>query len=276
MSVFELRAPSPSQRRTPLLVEVPHAGLLIPEEIADEYVAPRDAIMRDADIYVDELYANAPALGATLLRACVSRYVVDLNRDQGDVDAATVPDHPHPVTLQPRGVVWRATTDGRPILKRPLAYQQLRARLARFYEPYHTALRQQLSSMHAQFGYALVLAAHSMPSTGRSLHPDSGARRADVVPGTLGRTSADARMIDLVDAHFREAGLSVRHDDPYRGGYTTLHYGRPQERQHVVQVELNRALYVDETTFERRTANWETLRAVLDALVEKLGALSIH
>lgn len=275
MSVFELSTPSSDQRRTPLLVEVPHAGLTIPSEIADDYVAPREALMRDADIYVDELYANAPTCGATLLCARMSRYVVDLNRDPDDVDAATVPDHPHPVTLQPRGVVWRATTDGRPILKRPLSYQQLRERLDQYYVPYHATLREQLTTMREQFGYAMVLAAHSMPSMGRSLHPDSGTRRADVVPGTLGRSSADARVIDLVDAHFRDAGLRVRHDDPYRGGFTTAHYGRPHARQHVIQVELNRALYVDETTFERRMGSWDALRHVLDDLVRKLGALDI-
>jgi N-formylglutamate amidohydrolase len=114
-----------------------------------------------------------------------------------------------------------------------------------------------------------------MPSRGRSLHVDAGVVRADIVPGTQGRTTADDRVIDLVDAHFREAGLSVRHDDPYKGGFTTQHYGRPRDRQHAIQIELNRALYVDEETFEPKPGNFESLQALLDALIQKLAALTL-
>lgn len=275
MTAHRLIRPSGSESRTPLIVEVPHAGLTIPEALAEEYVAPREAVMRDADIFVDRLYANAPLHGATLLVADVSRYVVDLNRSRDDVDAVAVPDHPAPVSLQPRGVIWRATTDGRPILKRPLGYAAFQERLSRYYLPYHDDLQREIASLHEAHGYVVVLAAHSMPSTGRSMHPDLGAKRADVVPGTLGRSSADARVIDLVDAHFRHAGLSVRHDDPYRGGFTTANYGQPGRGVHVIQIELNRALYVDEATFEVRTPEFEALRSLLDELARALGSLRL-
>lgn len=275
MAEHQLIVPSESVRRAPLLVEVPHAGLSLPEEIAGEYVASREAIMRDADIYVDRLYASAPLHGAALLTASFSRYVVDLNRAPGDVDSVSVPEHPSPVTLQPRGVVWRATTEGKPILKRPLSYQSFRQRLERYYTPYHQLLTAKLDDLRAEFGFAIVLAAHSMPSTGRSLHPDMGAQRADVVPGTLGRTSADARIIDLVDSHFRDAGLSVRHDDPYRGGFTTAHYGQPKAGLHAIQIELNRALYVNESTFEVREPEFTQLQGLLDRLVDRLGHINL-
>ncbi len=273
MSAFDLTLPEVGAR--PLLVEVPHAGLSLPEAVRDQLLAPEDAVLRDADIYVDELYAHAPSKGATLLVARVSRYVVDLNRAQDDVDAATVTDHPTPAGAQPRGVVWRTTTDGRPILARPLSYQQLLARFEHYYLPYHRALRRTLEELRERFGHAIVLAGHSMPSLGRSMHTDPGVRRADVVPGSCGRTSADPRIIDLVDAHFRAAGLSVRHDDPYRGGYTTSHYGRPREGWHAIQIELNRALYVDERTCTRKPAELARLQEILDALVVKLCALQL-
>lgn len=273
MRPFELTLPV-SQAR-PLLVEIPHAGLALPDAVRSELVAHEDAALRDADIYVDKLYANAAKLGAALLVAKISRYVVDLNRAKDDVDAVTVSDHPTPVGAQPRGVVWRTTTDGRPILARPLTYQQLLSRFERYYIPYHEALRSTLEALRASFGYAIVLAGHSMPSLGRSMHSDPGARRADVVPGTCGRTSADRRIIDLVDAHFRAAGLSVRHDDPYKGGFTTSHYGRPKERWHAIQIELNRALYVDEQSCQIKRAEFDRLQRVLDELVEKLGALEL-
>ncbi|MET0386087.1 MAG: N-formylglutamate amidohydrolase [Polyangiales bacterium] len=274
MESFQLTLP-PSDP-TPVLVEVPHAGTTVPEAVSDELVAPADALLRDADIYVDQLYANAPRLGAALLAARLSRYVVDLNRAQDDFDSATVSDQPSALGAQPRGVVWRATTDGRPLLKKPLSLGALRTRLANYYVPYHDALRQTLETLRAQFGFAILVAAHSMPSRGRSLQVDTGIRRADVVPGTRGRTSADARVIDLVDAHFRGAGLSVRHDDPYKGGFATTHYGRPDLRVHAIQIELNRALYVDEATFKKRDGDFERLQGVLDSLVGKLGQLDLR
>ncbi len=274
VAFFDLQPPTAAS--SALLVEVPHAGVWIPDLVADELSAPQDALIRDADIHVDRLYAHAPSLGAALLVARVSRYVVDLNRAETDVDAVTVTDHPSPTTLQPRGVVWRATTDGRPVLKRPLSYARLEQRLARFYTPYHTVLRQVLEDLRERFGFAILLAGHSMPSRGRSLHVDAGSQRADVVPGTQGRTTADARVIDLVDAHFRSAGLSVRHDDPYKGGFVTSHYGRPREHMHAIQIELNRALYVNEETFQPRPGDFERIAALLDELIVKLGRLDLR
>ena len=270
-----LEHPSPDAQR-PVLVEVPHAGLAIPDRVRGEMTVPQDGVARDADIYVDKLYEGAPERGATMLAARVSRYVVDLNRAEDDVDLQTVPDHPAPRGIQPRGVVWRMTTDGRSLLRRPLNHAQLERRLELFHRPYHRALDDELRRLRDRFGYAIVLAGHSMPSVGRSLRSDRVTRRADVVPGSRGRSSADARLIELVDAHFRRAGLSVRHDDPYRGGYTTAHYGRPEEGIHAIQLELNRGLYVHEATGEPKTGAFEALRGVLLDLVDEVGRLDLR
>lgn len=271
---FELTVPERGE--TPVLVEVPHAGLAVPDLVREQIIASRWAILRDADPYVDELYAEAPQAGATLLAAKVSRYVVDLNRSPDDVDGETCPDHPTPRAMQPRGVVWRMTTDGRPALRRPLRHAELEMRLEAFHRPYHDALRQQLQRIRERWGYAILVAGHSMPSIGRSGHSDSGVRRADIVPGTRGRSTADRRVIDLVDAHFRAAGLTVRHDDPYRGGWSTGHYGRPEEGWHAVQIEVNRALYMDESTGEPRPEPMQRVRELLRVLVEKLGRLELQ
>ncbi len=271
---FEITVPSRGE--TPVLVEVPHAGLAVPDAVRDQIVASSWAVLRDADPYVDELCAEAPSEGATLLVSKVSRYVIDLNRAPDDVDAETVPDHPSPRAIQPRGVVWRLTTDGRPALRRPLSYAELEARLRTFHRPYHDTLRAQLERLRDRFGFALLVAGHSMPSVGRSGHVDSGIRRADVVPGTRNRTTADARVIDVVDAHFRAAGLTVRHDDPYRGGWSTSHYGRPAERLHAIQIEINRALYMDETTGEPLPEPMTRVQRLLRELVAKLGRLDLR
>ncbi len=258
----------PRAKAIPVVVEVPHASVALPDEVRPTLAVGADAIRRDADSYVDELYRDAPARGAALLTACVSRYVVDLNRDEGDVDAWAVRDARAQGGEYPRGVIWRETGDGRAALREPLARDAFEARLARYYRPYHRALGDELTALRARHPHVLLVAAHSMPSTspGRAR-----ARRADVVPGTRGRSTADRALIDAVDAHFRAAGLSVRHDDPYRGGATTARWGRPREGFHAIQVELNRALYMDERSGEPKPDGVAWLTALCASLVERLG-----
>ena len=171
----------------------------------------------------------------------------------------------------PRGLVWRLTTDGEPSLARPITRDELEERLDTMHRPYHRTLQALIDRKLEKFGVAVVLAGHSMPSKGR-IEPT--AVRADVVPGTQGRTTADGKFIDAVDAHARSEGFSVLHDDPYKGGYTTRHYGRPEARTHVVQVELARRLYMDEATL-LRSEGFDRTRTWCRALVAKLGQTAL-
>ena len=261
----------PAGEETPLIVEIPHAGLFVDGPALARLAAPARAIGRDADLYVDDLYADAADHGATLLRANVSRYVCDLNRSELDVDSESVEGAP-PHARATRGIVWRLTSEGARVLEAPLPRAELERRLDLYYRPYHRTIAQVLERKRARFGYAILLAAHSMPSVGRAGHGDPQAVRADVVPGTRGRTSAAACFIDAVDAQARAAGLSVAHDDPYQGGYTTQHYGRPDVHVHVVQVELARRLYMDEPTLTK-SASFDRMRAWCASLAAALGAI---
>ncbi len=269
----------PRGRPAPLVVEVPHAGLRIPEPVQRELdCEPRD-LLRDADAYVDELVSGAHETGATLVVAELSRYVVDLNRDEDDVDALSVPELATSPCRHgsrglcnhcPRGVIWRESTEGRKVLRAPLDLQGYQRRLDLYYRPYHRALEQRLRELRAIFGYVILLSAHSMPAYGRG--PDgTRVRRADVVPGTRGQTTAHPSLIALVDAHFRAAGLSVRHDDPYRGGATTGRWGRVREGFHAIQVELSRALYMDETSLHRRRDGVQWLSRLSHELIVRLA-----
>ncbi len=276
-SVFE-----PTGGESPVLVEVPHAGTWIPPAYLAAMVAPVRSLGQDADLHVDALYADAPAEGATLIVANTSRYVLDLNRAEDDWDDAAV--EPRPGSLpprspgsMPRGLVWRLTTDGEPALARPLPRAELDARIQALHRPYHAAVQAILTRKQAKFGFALLLAAHSMPSNStaaarRGLRSPATVPRADVVPGTQGRTTASAAFIDAVDAHAAAHGLSVRHDDPYKGGYSTRHYGRPHAGQHAVQVELARRLYMDEQTLVR-SARFAQTKDFCTGLVGRLGRL---
>jgi N-formylglutamate amidohydrolase len=268
---FALTRPA-ATRALPLVVEVPHAGLAVPDEVRALLSVDDRVLLRDADAWVDGLFADAAAQGATLLTARCSRYVVDLNRDEGDHDPASVEGSSHPKGTAPRGVIWRECGDGAPALRRPLTRDEFAQRIARYHRPYHRALERELEALRAKHGAVVLLCAHSMPATGRSQLAQAPRRRADVVPGTRGRSTAGARVIDAVDAHFRTAGLSVRHDDPYRGGATTQRYGRPAAGVHAIQVELNRDLYMDERALAPKPDAMAWLRSLCASLVPKLGA----
>ncbi len=261
----------PTSAETPVVVEVPHAGLAVPPQFLNHLVVPARALGRDADLMVDQLYGAAPATGATMLVAHVSRFVVDLNRSETDIDADAVEGAPAQPRA-PRGLIWRIASDGSSVLARALPRAEFEARVQAIYRPYHEALKAIIDRKLARFGFAIVIAAHSMPSAGRPSVGDREVPRADVVPGTRGRTSADPRIIDAVDAHACAQGWTVVHDDPYKGGFTTQHYGRPDLNVHVVQVELARRLYMSEASLLPH-AGFDAVGAWCVALVAKLGAI---
>lgn len=265
----------PRGPETPIVVEIPHAGLESAPPFLEPLSAPARSLARDADLYVDSLYSEAPDVGATVLVARTSRYVIDVNRGERDVDAEVVEGARADVRLH-HGLVWRTTSDGEPALSRRLSVHELEERLDLVWRPYHRELAAIVERKRARFGIAVVLAAHSMPSLDRGPRRDaveSVRSRADVVPGTRGRRSAAGRFIDAVEEHAVAHGWTVRHDEPYAGGFTTQHYGRPSESIHAIQVELSRRLYVDETTL-RPLPSFEAVRDWCSLLVSKLGALA--
>jgi N-formylglutamate amidohydrolase len=263
----------PRTGEAPVVVEVPHAGLFVPAEALAGLVAPARAIARDADLFVDELYEEAPDEGATLLVARTSRYVVDLNRAEDDIDAGVVAGDSRPARPHARGLIWRTTTDDEPAMLRPLTRDEYVWRVEAVHRPYHDTLRALLERKLARFGYVVLLCAHSMPSVGRVGHSDAGIARADVVPGSRGRTSAHKRVIDAVDSVAVAHGRSIEHDRPYRGGWSTSYYGRPAANCHAVQVELARRLYLDEHSLTRNAAGMLATKRLCRAFVGRLASI---
>jgi N-formylglutamate deformylase len=256
---------APTGRAAPVVVEVPHAGLALDPESLSYCIAPACALGQDADLFVDELYSGAAALGATVLAARLSRYACDLNRAEDDLDSLTTARGT--AAAAPHGVVWRRTTSGRPALVAPLSAPEIERRMKDLYRPYHQALEGLLAEKQARFGHVVLLCAHSMPSSGRL-----GERRADVVPGSRGRTTAGPAVLATVEDAAAAANFDVVHDDPYRGGFTTGHHGRPREGRHAIQVELARRTYMDETTLAK-TAGFPKAQAFCLDLVERLCRL---
>lgn len=206
------------------------------------------------DIGVDRLLESAPGAGVPVISARISRAYVDLNRAPGDHDPLLIADAP-PGAGQGAsaakiaagyGVIPRRTGDGADLYDRRLTLAEARARLETVHTPYHAALSTLMQQARARHGAVVLIDWHSMPS-----HAVSGDRRVrgpDVVLGDRHGTACDARLTRRLRTLFEAAGWTVALNRPYAGGYTTQTWGRPDEGFHAIQIELSRALYLDEAT----------------------------
>jgi N-formylglutamate amidohydrolase len=265
----------PTCAERPLVVSSPHSGVLIPPEELGYYGIDADRLRFDGDLYVDELYEGAEQSGAVFMTTAYSRFVVDLNRLRDDLSPRSVEGARRkrgPGYYHDRGLIWAVTTHAEDIYSNPLPPQVLARRIERYYDTYHTALRNELSRLKAKFGYVILLDAHSMPSRATKQHSDPGNVRADIVPGDLLGSSCASWLTDSVCDFWTNEQMSVAPNTPYRGGGIVRRHGRPDQGVHGIQVELNRSLYMDEETLARKP-ELQNLRAQCLRFVEALASL---
>ena len=236
----------------PFVFASPHSGDIYPPDMAAaEDLTP--ASLRSAeDALVDRLIGPGLEGGAAVLLGRLGRAYVDLNRDPGDLDPVLIDGldgrTPSPRAAAGYGVIPRLTGDGRPIYDRRLDLEEARSRIARIHAPYHAALDRLMAAAHARHGEAVLVDWHSMPS--RATQGTGGARGPDVVLGDRHGSSCAADLTRRLRRAFEALGWRVALNQPYSGGWTTQRWGRPAEGFHAVQIELNRALYLDEATLE--------------------------
>ena len=156
-----------------------------------------------------------------------------------------------------------------------MTHDELQHRVATFHTPYHRAIEVALEQLKAEFGYALLIDAHSMPSVGKRNAQGRTTRRADVVPGDVDGRSCSSIFTDLVEDHFQNRGFSVSRNTPYKGGWITRNFGAPESGTHAIQIEINRDLYMNEKSFQRNTNGMERLNEACCSLIEQLGKLEI-
>lgn len=252
MTPFDLLAPTSDA--APVLFDSPHSGRFYP---TDWRVKPPLAVLRRGeDAYVDELIADAPGMGVTVLVANYPRCYVDANRDPDDLDFELLAE-PWPTPLKPTnktrqglGLVRRYVTPGVEVHRDKLTVAEVRHRLDAIYWPYHRALGSAFDALHGRFGFAWHIDWHSMKSVGNAMTPDRGRRRADIVIGDLDGRSCDAALTQLLADAFKALGYRVALNDPYKGAAIVRRHGAPERGRHSIQVEINRALYLDESAVE--------------------------
>lgn len=266
----------PIRQVTPLIFASPHSGRRYPPDLLATTRAQIENLRRSEDAYVDELIAGAAGHGATVLSATIARAYVDLNRDPTELDPDMFDERPPvtPACASPRvqaglGAIPRITGDGQPIYRRKLPLSEAQRRIEAVHRPYHQALRGLVDDARAEFGCAVLIDCHSMPSCARGVHSP------DIVLGDRFGASCHPSVTALAEAALRRRGYRVARNAPFAGGHTTQSYGRPHQRVHALQIEVSRALYMDELTLDR-TSGFDRLRADFALLAETLAAAALH
>lgn len=260
----------------PFFISVPHAGETVPPEASWLKGLPETVLMCDVDRYVDEIYGPAAdKLGIPSVIAAVHRYVVDLNRVPEDIDQNSVEGSKNPVGTFTTGYHWSQTTTEAVLMREPISLELHRELTLKYFTPFHKKLTQMFADFKSR-GHKRVyhLDAHSMPSKGTAAHRDPGSKRPEIVVSDCDGTSCDAEFKDLVIKAYESVGFQVAYNWPYKGGRITQTYGQPQSGQHTLQVEMNRSLYMDEITKQKKPDHFsDVTKRVMRALATILSEL---
>jgi N-formylglutamate amidohydrolase len=249
---------APSRQTAPLVFASPHSGTAYPDSFVRRSQLSALSLRRSEDSFVDEIFADAPARGAPLLRALYPRAYVDPNREPYELDpemfADTLPSWVNARSPRVRGglgTIARVVANGAEIYREKLSFAEAEQRITACYRPYHDALTDLVTATRDRFGHCLLVDCHSMPSVGGPMDADSGRKRVDFILGDRYGTSCAAAVTDRVEATLAGLGYQIRRNLPYAGGFTTVHYGRPATGIHALQIEINRRLYMDEGRITR-------------------------
>ena len=270
-SVFDLIRPR--EWRGGVIFASPHSGCAYPDWFLAESRLDAHQLRSSEDAFVDRLILSAPDHGAAVLTARVPRSVVDLNRGPEEIDPLVVQGATTPA-MNPRimaglGVIPRVVSQGRSIHDRPMPQAEAESRLSRFWHPYHRALSGLIDEAVARFGGAVLIDMHSMPRDALAHLPRP---RPDMVLGDRNGVSAAPRISAAVGDAVAAEGFRLRRNSPFSGAYITAAYGRPRDNIHVVQLELDRSLYMDERRIEPR-ADFALFQARFARVVARLAQL---
>jgi N-formylglutamate amidohydrolase len=246
----------PARQTVPFVFNAPHAGAVYPVSFLSESRLDALALRRSEDAFVDELFSPVVDLGAPLMAACFPRAFLDVNREPYELDPRMFDGRlpPFANTRSMRvagglGTIPRIVADGQEIYRGRIPVEDALRRVEWLYKPYHRMLRQLVHRTARTFGHSVLIDCHSMPSS--SISREEGAK-ADMVLGDRYGTSCAGALTELVDAALRSRGYSVVRNKPYAGGFITEHYGEPTLGRHALQIEINRAIYMDERSLTRK------------------------
>lgn len=266
--IYDIIDPDPS---SPILVSVPHCGTHIPDNIKHNYRPERIEFIDDTDWYVDRLYGFVESLGITMIKANISRWVIDLNRN-----AESKP-------LYNDGRVITALTpvsdfNGEPIYKNegPNS-EEVKRRIATYFDPYYQKITEILTEKRKHYSHVLFFDSHSIRRLVPGIRPEPF---PDLILGDADQTSAHGELIKAAETVLGSSGYSFQHNDPFKGGNLTRHFGKPEMGVHALQLEMSKVLYMNdlETDYDKRRAAkvQSVLLPLFEKLLETLNSLNKH
>lgn len=268
----------PATRTTSVVFASPHSGRDYPSDFLRQAVLNASQIRSSEDAFIDLLLENAPNHGAPLLTAKAPRAYLDLNRGPDELDSALIEGvrrkaH-NPRIASGLGVIPRVVANGQQIYRGKLSLTQAHDRIARYWRPYHDQLQTLLDESMNMFSEAILIDCHSMPHEALENAGPPGAARPHIVLGDRFGSAAASPIVERVEAAFAGAGFRVARNMPFAGAFITQHYGRPSRHQHAIQVEIDRALYMDERTLETNS-NYTAFKTLLDGVMADIAAIGL-
>ena len=260
----------------PVVFNSPHSGSIYPREFLAVARLDIGTLRRSEDSFVDDLIAGVVDRGFPLMRAHFPRCFVDVNREPYELDPrmfdGRLPSFANTRSMRVAGglgTVARVVGDAQEIYDQRIPVDEALRRIESLYKPYHRALRRVFTRLHRDYGAAVLIDCHSMPSTAG--HKDERLRPEFVLGDRYG-TSCVGVVVETIEKTLRGLGYTVSRNKPYAGGFITEHYGNPAAGLHAVQLEINRALYMDERQYQR-SANFARIAADLETMAERLGEI---
>ena len=249
---------APRQWTRPAIFNSPHSGRAYPEDFLAASRLNPHALRKSEDCYIDELFAFVADLGSPLLHAHFPRAYLDVNREPYELDPRMfreeLPGFANVSSMRVAGglgTIPRIVSEGDEIYRSPLKLAEALARIETIYRPYHRTLSDLIGRAREAFGYALLIDCHSMPSTACAHVTPHQMGRVDIVIGDRHGIACTDEIVSTLEELMRSQGLRILRNKPYSGGFITQNYGSPAHQRHAIQIEINRALYLDERTLER-------------------------
>jgi N-formylglutamate amidohydrolase len=270
-AIAPFRLLAPDRPFSPVVFTSAHSGRAYSADLMSGVRLCPLNLRRSEDCFVDELFAAAPAHGAPLLAANFPRAFCDANREAWELDPAMfterLPDWVNTTSSRVTaglGTIAKVVASGEAIYSVKLPFREAERRIFTYWRPFHDTLGRLISDIKARFGYCLLIDCHSMPSGGAGRR--GGGRPVDFVLGDLHGSACASRVTRAAEAVLSGKGYLVRRNDPYAGGFITRQYGRPADDVHVLQIEIARALYMDEARIERLPAFPVIQRQITDLI----------
>lgn len=266
---------NPLKDPAPLVFDIPRSGRDYPNDFKSP--ASFNEVKTSISMYVEELFDEAPANGATWLYACFPNAYIDANRHEHDIDPTLIDgtlDTPFEPTEKSKlgvGLIHSVTDANKALLQQtPIATADLQRRLDAFYWPYHNELAAILKNMQADAGIAHHVSCHSMSSIARAVSKDAGEQRSDFDIGDRHGETCNREFVDTVQAFLGGFGYDVTINKHFAGAESIRKHGEPANGIQSLQIETRRGLYMDEESYQKRP-EFETVRGHLGQLAAHLS-----